>query len=165
MNKLNVVAVTLVTVGLIPVGAGLLAQQPKRGGAGQRNGQSGQTTLTDMTPANPVIRAIVEARLATARQIFEEELTQIQQTNVPFTDDISVWSRHWMEAQLRLSPTMADKRAAIQAHVERARRVEKIAVEQANAGNFRTSDSLKAKYFRLEAEYLLAEARAIESVP
>ena len=66
MNKLNVVAVTLVTVGLIPVGAGLLAQQPKRGGAGQRNGQSGQTTLTDMTPANPVIRAIVEARLATS---------------------------------------------------------------------------------------------------
>ena len=67
--------------------------------------------------------------------LFEEELAQIQQSNVPFTDDISVWSRHWMEAQLRLSPTMADKRAAILVHVERARRVEKIAVEQAKAGN------------------------------
>ncbi len=58
---------------------------------------------------------------------------------------------------MRLKPKPADNIAAIQAYVERSSRLEKIAERCAKTGECRTSDALKAKYFRLEAEQMLKE--------
>ena len=159
MNKLKLIAVTLVSFGILEVGAGLLAQQTKVG-PGERSEQPKQATRTGAAPLDPAIKALIEARLATAREVFEQEFARIEQTLPPFPDDASLWSRRWMEEQLRLSIKPADRLAAIQAHVERARRLEKITEQYGRTGQFRTSDGLKAKYFRLDAEQLLAEARS-----
>jgi hypothetical protein len=160
MNKLKVIAITLAAVGILEVSAGLFAQQSKSGGKGQRAGEPEQPATKGFAPVDPAITALIEARLATAREVFEQEMARIEQTLPPFPDDISVWSRRWMEEQLRLSPNPADKIAAIQAHLERSRRLERIAEQYSKSGQFRPSDALKARYFRLEAEQMLAEARA-----
>ena len=148
--------------GILVVSAGLLAQQTNGGGAGQRGAEPDQPAIKGLAPLDPAVKALIEARLTTAREVFEQEIARIEQTLPPFSDDTSVWSRRWMEEQLRLSPKPADKLAAIQAHLERAKRIEKSTEQYAKTGQFRTADALKAKYFSLEAEQMLAEARATQ---
>jgi hypothetical protein len=163
MNKLKVIAVILASVGIRTVGAGLLAQPTKGDATGQREGDPNQPTSKGLVRVDRAINALIEARLAAAREVFQQEIARIEQTLAPFPDNTSVWSRRWMEEQLLLSPRPADKFAAIQTHFERTERVEKITEQYAKTGQVRTSDALKAKYFRLEAEQMLAEARASHS--
>jgi hypothetical protein len=163
MTKLKVIAVPLASVAILSAGAGLLAQQTGGGGAGPRGGEPGQPAAAHgLAPVAPAIKALIEARIGTARGIFELEMKRFEDALTIFPDDTSVWSRRWMEDQLRLGPKPAEKLAAIQAHLERVKRLEKIADQYARTGQGRTSDALKAKYFRLEAEQMLVEARATQ---
>ncbi len=159
MTKLKVIAVALASLGIPALGAGLLAQQTGGGGAGQRDGEPDQPTTKGLGPVEPAIKALIEARVETAREVFKQEIERYEHTLTIFPDDTSVWSRRWMEEQLRLSPKPAEKLAAIQAHLERVKRPERIADQYAKIGQGRVSDALKAKYFRLEADQLLAEAQ------
>jgi hypothetical protein len=156
-----VIAVTLASVGILAGGAGLLAQQTKGGGAGQRGGEPGQPALKDPVSVDPEIRPLIEACVATAREVFEQEIKRYEQTLTAFPDDTAFWSRRWMEDQLRLGLKQAEAVAAIQAHLDRVKRLERIAEQYAKAGQSRPSDALKAKYFRLEAEQMLVVARTM----
>ena len=65
-----------------------------------------------------------------------------------------------MEEQIKLGPDPAEQLAAIQAHLERVRRLEEVMENYAKTGQGRKVSPAKAKYFRLEAEQMQAEARA-----
>jgi hypothetical protein len=160
MTKLNSIAVALASVGILAAGAGLLAQQPGGVAAGLRGGEPDRPATKDHAPVEPAIKALIEGRLRTAREVFEEEMGRYEHTLTLFSDDTSVWSRRWMEEQLRLSPKPAERLVAIQDHLKRVKRLEIVAQQYAKTGQGRISDALKAKYFRLEAEELLAEAKA-----
>ncbi len=64
-----------------------------------------------------------------------------------------------MDEELRLHADPAAKLTAIADHLERVKRLEEIADNYARAGQGRHCDALKARYYRLEAEQMLAEAR------
>jgi hypothetical protein len=152
--------VTLASVGILTVGAGLLAQQTKSS-AGQRHGEPGRPATKDIVSVDPAIKPLIESCVATAREIFQHQMKQYEDTLTAPPDDTAFWSRRWMEDQLRLGLKQADGLAAIQAHLERVKRLEKIAEQYAKTGQGRPSDALKAKYFRLEAEQMVVVARTM----
>ena len=162
MTNFKLVAVAVLFLGILTVGAGLLAQQTGGGDVGRRNAKPDQPAASGLAAIEPAVNALVKARLETARDVFKHEMERYEHTLTLFGDDASVWSRRWMEAELLLSPNRAEKLASIQAHVERVKRLESIAGQYAKTGQGRASDALKAKYFRLEAEQMLVEAQATQ---
>ena len=156
MTRRNVTAVTLVTIGILTAGAGLLAQQTGGRGAGRDPAAVDKGSAS----ADPTIRALIEARVATAREVFEREMSRLENVSPISYEDAATWSRRWMDEELRLNPSPAESLGEIRDHLERVKRVEENASGYARAGQGRLADVLKAKYFRLEAEQRLAEARA-----
>ncbi len=115
----------------------------------------------DPVPAAPPGRALVQERAATARQIVEQDMQRLKAAMTLPGDDFPAWSRRWMEEQIRLHPAPAERIAAIQAHLARMKELEQILDGYAKTGQGRVVDALKMKYFRLEAEQMLAEGKAI----
>ena len=75
-------------------------------------------------------------------------------------DDAPLWSHRWMDEELRLATGPAARIAAITAHLERVRSIEQIAEARKESARGTDVDILKARYYRLEAEEMLADARA-----
>ena len=119
----------------------------------------GGPAAKDSEAASPASTALNEARLATAREIVQREMQRIESTVTPAVEDAPVWSRRWMDEELRLRTDPAARLAAIADHLERAKRLEQFADNPARTGQTRQSDALKARYYRLEAEQILLEAR------
>jgi hypothetical protein len=158
MNKFKRVSIFLTALGLLAASHGLLAEPPG-GEVGQPAGKPARSTVKDRAD-DPGIKALIEARLATARAVYESEIHRYEAMLTVPPDDTAVWSRRWMEEQNRLNPGPSEVLSSIRGHLERVKRLEAIADGYAKTGQGRTSDALKMKYFRLEAEQLFAEARA-----
>ena len=74
-------------------------------------------------------------------------------------DDMSIWSKHWMEDEIRIDSRPHARLLAIQGHFDRMKTVEDRMMNWVKAGQIRESDALKANYYRLEAETMLLEAQ------
>jgi hypothetical protein len=74
-------------------------------------------------------------------------------------DRVTTWSRRWMEAELDVSSRRSDQIAAREAHWQRLKKWEEEFAphidKEVGSRAFRT-----LKYYRLEAEYSLAKAKA-----
>ena len=148
--RIRLATLPLAFVVSLGVGAVLLAQQ---GGGGRA------ARPEPPAPADPAIRPLIEARIETAREVYEQEMMRYEQTLTLFPMDIADWSRRWMEEELRLRTKPAERLLVIRDHWERAKRLEGIVEQYSKTGQGRKADALKFKYFRLEAEQMLAEAR------
>jgi hypothetical protein len=69
------------------------------------------------------------------------------------------WSRRWLEAERKVSNKKADQTAALQAHSDRMKELEKVAATLAKTGQGPQSAASAATYFRLEAELWVAQAK------
>ena len=144
MTRRDVIAIAMVTIGILTAGVGLLAQQTGGRGADRDRAAAAQGAAT----TDPTIRALIEARVATAREVFEREMSRLENV-VPISyEDAATWSRRWMDEELRLNPDPAKTLGALWDHLERVKRVEENASGYARAGQGRVADVLKAKYFR-----------------
>jgi RNA polymerase sigma factor (sigma-70 family) len=76
------------------------------------------------------------------------------------SDFLLPWSAHWLNAQLALSETKADRLAAYQAHFERMKAVEEVAKAKFDAGSIAVTQYTQTRYHRLEAELWLEKAKA-----
>lgn len=105
---------------------------------------------------------IMEQRVATAREIYRVSLLLFQQGNHSSDDILGLieWSRHWMEDEVRIGDGPAGRLAARQAHLDRMKDLESQVKAMYRRGELTLSESLKAKYYRLEAEQLLEEEKA-----
>ena len=149
MAKPKVIVAVLVFFGVLVLGTGLIAQQRTGGGVGQTTGAGSMA---------PTIKALIEARVEVAKGVYET--TMAPPRDGPL-DDMPVWSRRWMDEQINLDPSLVKKLAAIQGHLDRTRSLEAIADQRVQAARGRATDTLKVKYFRLEAEQMIAELRII----
>ncbi len=143
MTRPRMIVATLASLGGLAMGAALLAQQPGAGAAKE----------------GPTGKALIEARLAAAREVFQGGIRLWQDARAEL-DDVPLWSRRWMDEELRLAADPAARLAAIAAHLERLRQVEQIAQAHKESARGTEVDVLKARYHRLEAEEMLADARA-----
>ena len=153
MTKLRGIAAVLAFFGVLALGTGLIAQQGTGGEVDQRKG---------MDPMNPTVKALIEARMEVAKGVFEATMQRKKETLVKGAfDEMPAWSRRWMDEQIHLDPSPIKSLAAIQAHLDRIKRIEEMVGNEAKVGQGNAEDGLKMKYFRLEAEQMLAELRII----
>jgi hypothetical protein len=155
MTKFKMVAVALF---VFVACAGLFAQQEV--GTARKPGGADPSKRQGPPSVDPASRALTEARVATASEIYNGEMARlVEQTSGLPSDDLPMWSRRWMEDQIKLDSGPVATLAAIQAHLERMKRLEGLLDGYAQTGQGRFTSPLRAKYHRLEAEQMLAEFR------
>jgi hypothetical protein len=143
MAKLKLIVAVLVFSGVLVLGTGLIAQQNTGGG---------------VASMDPKIKALIEARLGVAKEIFEATMAPPRND---LLDEMPDWSRRWMDEQILLDPAQIKRLAAIQDHLNRLKNLEELADARIQQAQATRADVLKVKYFRLEAEQMLAEIRII----
>src|SRR4051794_12533272 len=109
------------------------------------------------TPPKPP--PLAEARSQAAVKQFEEVWTFYRQSR---TDSFPTyyWSRLLLESQQDLNDSKADRLAALEAHLERMRRLGALVPKGRELGFGFSTDVGAAAYYRLEAERWLERARA-----
>jgi hypothetical protein len=109
-------------------------------------------------------RDIAKTRLDVARKGLAQVEKETPGAGRPY-DGIFIWSKRVLHAELALSGNEADKMAALEAHLTRTMRLERIAKDWFATGVIREVDLLEAEYHRLDAEFQLEEARAVKVSP
>jgi hypothetical protein len=118
---------------------------------------SGSACPAANDPAVPDLKELLKARLEVAQEgmrVAEKEL----QAGRASVKDTFVWSRRLLEAQLAVSEKKAERVAAHEAYLQRAKAVEEMAKALFDAGRVTVKDYLEAKFDRLEAEIGLKRA-------
>jgi RNA polymerase sigma factor (sigma-70 family) len=164
-SRLTVLSFALLTIGGGTIGTLALAQ---RGPGAQEPAPpakpvSGSPTPQDTTrqPSRSVNeearRKLLEARIETARAILQTQERLFQNGEVGF-EDVPPWSRRLMDARLSLATTPAERLAAIREHRNCMLIYQRRLGRLFEAGQVTSAETLKGKYYRLEADELLAEA-------
>jgi RNA polymerase sigma factor (sigma-70 family) len=173
LSNLKAVVLVLVatggsTIGLLALGQRGPAQPQPAAPAAVAPG-SAQPQPRDSQPArapeqegatkNPKWRALAAARIEAAREILNQSMRLWQEGEAGFADaEIATWSHRLMEGRLSLATTSAEHLAAIQEHRERMKDIERRARVLFERGQVRQRDVVTVRYFRVEADQLLAEA-------
>ena len=71
---------------------------------------------------------------------------------------VYVWSRLVLDSRREMGETPADRRAALEGHLARMKRMEELIRKIRRLGFGRSSDVGASQYYRLEAEHWLARA-------
>jgi RNA polymerase sigma factor (sigma-70 family) len=102
-------------------------------------------------------RALAEARVETAREILRVQEV-LHREGEASLEGFTEWSRRLMEARLHLAEAPAERIAAIREHRDRMLILERRLSQRVKSATVPLTEFLKGKYFRLEADELLAEA-------
>ncbi len=108
-------------------------------------------------PAQPA-----KERVDAARKAFEGYWRMLRHGTGGTRGDpetIYVWSRRWMEAQQALSNDKAATRAAVHAHLDRMKELEKVFASLARAQQGTQADADAGRYYRAEAEVWLSQVK------
>lgn len=159
MTDRKVTIAALAAVGLVAMGAVLLAQQS----GSPREGSPGHPEPKNRAALDRGLKILTEARIATAREILSRDLERIQITGGgrgagDLFAELPSWSHRLMMDRVRMAETEGERLEAMREHRDRLKSLERMAGEYARAGQGHVSDSLKATYYRLEADQLLVEA-------
>jgi RNA polymerase sigma factor (sigma-70 family) len=117
--------------------------------------KSAQATRPDGPANKPKWRVLAETRVETAREILKAQMKLVQSGDIGL-EQIPPWSLRLMEDRLRLAATAAERLAAIREHRDRMTSLELSLKQSFPLGRAQFPDVLKGRYYRLEAEQLLA---------
>ena len=107
----------------------------------------------------PKTAALAEARYRAARKQFDLIWQYYQQSRVE-SFDVYVWSRLLLDARRSISKAPADRITALEEHLDHMIKLEVLIKKIRRLGFGRSSDVGASEYYRVEAEYWLAEAKA-----
>ena len=102
---------------------------------------------------------LAEARYNAALKQFDLTWQYYQQSRVE-SFDVYAWSRLLLDAKRGVSGRQADQIAAYEEHLDRMKKLETLIKKVRRLGFGRSSDVGASEYFRIEAEYWLAEAKS-----
>lgn len=119
----------------------------------------GVAVAIDKRPDSPGPGASSADLVAAARETYKGRLQQwpIDPTLVTL-DEIYVWSKRWMMAEWDLNLQAGDGAKSVSAHLERMANLEKSIILASKNGSAAPADVAAAKYYRIEAELMLARA-------
>ncbi len=118
-------------------------------------------TSADVAPAPElpkVPKEMLEKRLETVKKVWKEKWKVMTSGLSPQPDLLFGWSERLLDVELPLLDKPKDRIAALQAHVDRTREVERIVSTYAKRGVGRTSDADAATYERINAEIRFFQA-------
>jgi RNA polymerase sigma factor (sigma-70 family) len=109
--------------------------------------------------ANDKLNALLKERQDTAKAEWEDRNQQFiaGQGTFSFLYDAG---RRWLDSQLDMTDKQSDRVAALEAHLQRMKELEKVQQARFDAGRIATPDLAQAKYYRLEAEIMLERAKS-----
>ena len=121
--------------------------------------------ITSFAPAPPEeapapdFSALLEARYRAAERQFEETWVYYKQAR---TDayPVYVWSHFLLQTRYDLSDKKADRIVALEAHLDRMKKLETLVKKVRKLGFGQAIEVGATEYYRIEAEYWLAHARA-----
>jgi hypothetical protein len=110
------------------------------------------------------IKALLQERHRAAQKQFDETWVYYKQAR---TDafPVYVWSHFVLETQYDLSAKKPDRIAALEAHLDRMKKLEELLKKVRRLGFGQAIEVGAVEYYRIEAEYWLAYARAGQEVP
>jgi RNA polymerase sigma factor (sigma-70 family) len=162
LTKMTLARLRNWTLGLLVVAGGTsagflaLAQRP------EQSGKPEPPKPIAAAPLDGPARQILEARIATAREILDMVLEMIktpQPRKVPgmMEDDYAHWSRRLLEDRLRLAANRNQRLEAIREHRDRMIVLVFVMDAAVKAERAGPAEAAKARYFRLEADQFLAD--------
>ena len=103
--------------------------------------------------------ALLQARHRAAQKQFDETWIYYKQAR---TDafPVYVWSHFVLQTQFDLSDQKTDHIAALEAHLDRMKKLEELLKKVRRLGFGQAIEVGAVEYYRIEAEYWLAHARA-----
>jgi hypothetical protein len=104
------------------------------------------------------IAALLQARHRAAQKQFDETWVYYKQAR---TDafPVYVWSHFVLQTQFDLSDKKTDRIAALEAHLDRMKKLEELLKKVRRLGFGQAIEVGAVEYYRIEAEYWLAHAR------
>jgi hypothetical protein len=104
------------------------------------------------------LRALLQARHRAAQKQFDETWVYYKQAR---TDayPVYVWSHFVLQTQFDLSDAKPDQLVALEAHLERMKRLEDLLKKVRRLGFGQAIEVGAVEYYRIEAEYWVAHAR------
>ncbi len=167
LSKLRTVGVILGFLVLLGTGVGVLAYQrpPTADPAGdQLAAPAPEEKKKEEPPAPPVkgdeeIKALLKAKVEVAETVVKARMQEF----LAGRGTLSVlleFSRKWLDAELERAETKEEKLAALKTHLERMQEVEKVNKERYDAGRVSIAELASAQYERIDAELMLARAKA-----
>jgi hypothetical protein len=124
-----------------------------------RAGQELPDTVTFSEHIAPIILKHAQIELKVARKGLAEA-EKVAPGMIGDSAEIWVWSRRVLQSELTLSTTKSERIAALEAHLRRAVKLEKIAENEYRQGRLRALDLLEVVYRRHDVEARLAEEKA-----
>jgi hypothetical protein len=163
LTKLKtVVAMLLLAAGVLAIGGGLLthdtaaAPQP---GAGKPPARVEGKKEADRKPEEDKVRALLQERLATLKQIAAETEQVYKRAGRLAWQDVVQAKLHAAKAELDLCETDKERVAVHERIVALAREIEVVVGVQVEAGKLPHFELLRARVSRLEAAVALERAR------
>jgi hypothetical protein len=102
-----------------------------------------------------------KARRAAAQKVYKGifDRSQVDVSSPLDVERMHQWSRRWLEADRELAGTKEGRVAAIQAHLDRMKKLEDVVRHWHRKGFVSSADVPAVEFYRLEAERWLAQAR------
>jgi RND family efflux transporter MFP subunit len=104
--------------------------------------------------------AAKKALLEAARKVYEFDAARARNGEAVGAEDSYRWSHRWLEAQRDLTEAKAERVTAHRDHLERMKALENRTKALADAGQGRPSDAAAGRYYRIQAELWLEQAKA-----
>ena len=163
LKKLQIAGVVLLVLSVVATGGGLLLHA----GAGAAPTEERLTPIGPAADRNPDAAAKAKARMDALWKEKSDAVTREMDARMgefiagrgtlAFLFDAS---RRWVEVQRDLSKNQAERTAALEAHLQRTKQIEEMNVLRFQAGRIAITDVEQSRYYRLEAEIWLEQARA-----
>ena len=94
-----------------------------------------------------------------AREVYELTVVAYERGQVDDIEQLYRWSKRWMDQEFALGANNDTRAAAIESHLERMKQLEKIETARYEAGAGESAVVAATRFYRLEAETILAEAK------
>jgi hypothetical protein len=120
-------------------------------------GMAGVPSLADeVKPAD-----LPKARLEAAQDTFKgiQDRAKIDPNFHAAGEMLYLWSRRWMDAEQSLATDKAGRITALRGHLERMRKLEELTAENRKQGMVAAYEVSQARYYRVEAQIRLDEAK------
>ena len=110
-------------------------------------------TAAPVPEARKAPKELLEKRRDAAKRVWEGKWRRMVTTvRGVQPSDLFGWSERWLEAELALRDKKEERIAALKAHVDRTRELERVAIRYAKMGVGDVADADAATYERIEAE-------------
>jgi hypothetical protein len=106
-----------------------------------------------------VPKELLRARLEAAQQVYDlNKRTFAASPRAVRFADLPLWSERWLQAQLALAGTKAERIAAFEAHLVRMKDIERVVKQLSEVGLTGPRDVAAAAYHRADAEVQFLQA-------